>query len=76
MNTEAQRWGQTAIVFIGSAAATGVFALLGFVLPMFNPGFTWACRIAAAVSSVVFAASGGSIVRWWIVLAKRSPKSG
>lgn len=70
--TQAQQWGETAVAFIASAAATGIFALLSYVL---WPVATWlgiTCCAIAALFFIVLAVKSAAIVRWWIVIAKRT----
>jgi membrane protein DedA with SNARE-associated domain len=75
VKTEAQKWGETAIAFIGSATAAAIFFALGF---FFRPP-AWivsSSRVLAVVCIVVFAVASIRIVRWWIVLARRSRRPG
>ena len=68
--TQAQLWGETAVAFILSATATGVFGVLGYVLRHAIPWLAIACEVLAAMCFVLFAFKSAAIVRWWIVLAK------
>ena len=70
--TRAQEWGETAVGFIASAAATGIFALLSYTL---WPVISWlgiACCAIAALCAIILAVKSVAIVKWWIVIAKRA----
>ena len=72
MKTEAQKWGETAIAFIASLAGTGIFAVFAYVLwarihalALVSCGLAALCIVWLAFNSI-------AIIRWWIVIAKRS----
>jgi hypothetical protein len=67
-----QQWGKTAVGFIFSGAATGIFALLSYVLWPVNRVPAIPCCALAVFFFLVFAYNSYSIIRWWIVLAKKS----
>jgi hypothetical protein len=66
----ARQWGRTALGFIFSAAATGIFALLSYVLWPVNRVPAVPCCALAVFFFLIFAYNSYSIVRWWIALAK------
>jgi glucan phosphoethanolaminetransferase (alkaline phosphatase superfamily) len=74
VKTEAQRWGQTAVSFIWSATGTGAFAILSYVWRGIPP-VTMVCRALAALCFVMLAIASITIVKWWIVIAKRNQKA-
>jgi hypothetical protein len=71
-NARAQQWGKTAVGFILSATATAVFMLIAFVLWPRNHVPAIPCIALAVFFALIFAYNSFSIVRWWIVLAKRN----
>jgi hypothetical protein len=73
VKTEAQKWGETAMAFICSATATGIFAAIGFVFQP-TPWLATVSRVLAALCFVIFAIASVTIVKWWIVIARRSRK--
>ncbi len=74
MKTEAQKWGQTAVAFIWSATGTGAFAILSYAWRAIPP-VTMVCRVLAALCFVLLAVQSIIIIKWWIVIAKRSQKA-
>jgi hypothetical protein len=68
----AQQWGKTAVGFILSATATAVFMLVSYVLWPINHVPAVPCIALAVFFALIFAYNAFSIVRWWIVLAKRN----
>ena len=68
--TQAQKWGRTAVAFIASATATGVFALLAYVLWSIS-WLALTCLGLAAIAFVILAIQSLAIVKWWIIIAKR-----
>jgi hypothetical protein len=68
---QAQEWGKTAVAFIASATATGIFGLLSYVLWPVAAWLGETCLGLAAVAFVVLAVKSIAIVKWWIVIAKR-----
>ena len=75
VKTEAQRWAETAVAFIASAAAAGIFALLSYLWWTAVPWLGKTCAVIAALCLVMFGLTAVSIVRWWIVLARRTQKA-
>ena len=71
MCTEAHKWGETAIAFIGSATAGAIFVALGFFFRP-SPWIASTSRILVGLCLIIFAVASVRIVRWWIVLARRS----
>jgi hypothetical protein len=71
VKTEAQKWGETAILFICSATATVIFLGAGYFLRPI-PSLAIASCVAAGLCFLIFAIKGIAIVRWWFVLAKRN----
>ncbi len=71
MSVHAQQWGRTALAFIGSAAATGIFALLAYVLWPVNRVPAVPCCALAVFFFLIFAYNSFVIIRWWIVLARK-----
>ena len=74
VKTEAQRWAETAVAFIATAAATGIFALLSYLWWAAVPWLGKACAAVAVLCAIGFFITAGSIIRWWIVLARRTQK--
>jgi hypothetical protein len=72
----ARQWGRTALGFIFSAAATGIFALLSYVLWPVNRVPAVPCCALAIFFFLIFAYTSFTIVRWWIVLAKLNQARG
>jgi len=70
--TQAQKWGQTAVAFIASATATGIFGLLSYVLWPYISWLALTCLGLAAIAFVVLAIQSIAIIKWWIIIAKRS----
>lgn len=68
---QAQQWGKTAVAFIFSGTATGIFGLLSYVLWPVNRVPAIPCCALAMFFFLIFAYNSYSIVRWWIVLAKK-----
>jgi hypothetical protein len=68
----AQQWGKTAVAFIFSGTATGIFALLSYVLWPVNRVPAVPCCALAVFFFLIFAYNSYAIVRWWVVLAKKN----
>jgi O-antigen/teichoic acid export membrane protein len=71
VKTEAQKWGETAVAFIASAAGTGIFVGLAYLLLPRVHALGIACCVAAALCFVAFAIKSITIMKWWIVIAQR-----
>ncbi len=71
MKTEAQKWGETAVAFIASAAGTGMFVGLAYLLLPRVHALGIACCAVAALCFVVFVIQSLKIIKWWIVIAQR-----
>jgi hypothetical protein len=76
VKSEAQQWGQTAIAFIASLAGTGTFAVLAYVLCTRVQTLAIVCCGLAALCVIALAFNSIAIIRWWIVIAKRSREAG
>jgi hypothetical protein len=70
--TQAQKWGETAVAFIASATATGIFGLLSYVLWPYISWLALTCLGLAAIAFVILAFNSFAIIKWWIIIAKRS----
>lgn len=70
--TEAQKWGETAVAFIASATTTGVFGLLSYILWSVNQWLAHVSLGLAGLAFVMLAINSIAIVKWWIIIAKRS----
>jgi hypothetical protein len=65
------KWGRTAIRFIGSATATGVFALLSLI---FWPAVVWigiACAALAVLFGISLLLASFTIIGFWIAIARQ-----
>jgi len=75
VKTESQRWAETAVAFIATAAATGIFALLSYLWWAAVAWLGRACAVVAVLCAIGFLFTAGSIIRWWIIIARRTQKT-